>query len=877
MSNNEEKQVKELKKEYGAVKEKEHKSKDSMKKNQDAFNKKTQKTDNEYQKAINSLDQELEQVKELYVQKQESQKELYKGKVGQIQKQLKELTKNHEAVVKSINDTYLKKQSDIKKEAQDLKKQSNEHLSLLEEKKKESEKEFEGSREDIDVAFDDSVTKHSEQGKEVTDDLEQKLENVKQENKAAIDEIIQSTEEQVQKLEQQIEIEKSAKEEKLSIIKDKFEEQSSAIEEKRVKTEEEFDKQMKALDESIEHKTARHEKFMEKSEKDHDERAMKLHRNEIKNLHKMYEKDLHDLQKNKQSAITKLDQELDNLKSHFLQEKMMLEKSCKQQTEEIIYQIELLKAEENHLVEKKEMSLEVDLKAAAYQFEEAKISLETNELVLNENKDGSLLKLQAEEDIKHAEFEQNEQLILRDIDINEAKKECAEQIAIIEKEAEISRLNLDLSIDEASAHFDLETEKKRHTLEKEILCYEEQIAHYENDFKRQQALKNEYVSYQTMVKSLEQNQLKEAAEYDEEETKNRYQLKISYLESLLPMIKQDKEMLLNKITKQFSLETAMYEEQIELISTSRLEEIEEIKKEFDKKVEKVIAKRDQLDPNAYKREIKDYNHEIKELEQQKDKTVKQKQEELKEKTELYHTAKTETEQRKKNAISEATAFFDKEEDHIKQTIQLLKDELDKELYNKDSYLQKMKDDALHYETFTKELAHLMDDQNNKYLEGRIEKAKEQIKELRDRFEDELKERKLDLKEETDQLENLKAQAMKNKEEKINLANKDYEQKVAVINEQRDKAIKRFETMKKERLNKVDTKANELDHIVKQKIESRKADLIADHTRLKKMQKDHEKQMKKLESQHMKTKKLIFKKYQASLKKELDTISRRRVS
>ena len=85
------------------------------------------------------------------------------------------------------------------------------------------------------------------------------------------------------------------------------------------------------------------------------------------------------------------------------------------------------------------------------------------------------------------------------------------------------------------------------------------------------------------------------------------------------------------------------------------------------------------------------------------------------------------------------------------------------------------------------------------------------------------------------------------------------------------------SFKKERLNKVETKIKELHHIVVQKIASIKQDLYAEQSRNKKHEKEQEKEMKKLETQYTKTRKLIYKKYQASLKAELDTISRRRDS
>jgi hypothetical protein len=466
------------------------------------------------------------------------------------------------------------------------------------------------------------------------------------------------------------------------------------------------------------------------------------------------------------------------------------------------------------------------------------------------------------------------QLILRDYDANEAINLAEKEIALIEKEAEITKANLDLSIDEASASFDLETEKRRQALSKEILCYEEQIAHYENDYERQHALKEEYVSYQTMVKSLEQSQLKELAEYDETETKNRYQLKISYLESLLPMIEQDKDMLLEKIDQQFSLEGQMYEEQIDLISKARLEEMEDIEKDYEARVEKVKEKRDQLDPSAYKKEIKEYNNEIKDLDREKEKTIDMKKAELRSKTALYKDAKDETEARKTNAFKEAIAFFDKEKDHIKRTVQMLKEELDKELYNKDSYLQKMKEDAMHYEAFTKDLANLMEEQNSEYLKRRIDKAKDQIKELKDAFEEEVHERKLDLKEKTDQFESLKAQAKDQMKDKIAQVKSDRDQKLEVIKEQAEKTKNRFERFKEERLAKYESKLKEMHHTVKQKIHSMSQDLDAEKDRLKTKKKEFDKSMKLLEKQFAKTKKLIVKKYEASLKKELDTIARR---
>jgi len=875
MSNNEEKDVKELKKDYGEVKEKEQESKIAMKKNKEAHTKKTKTTDNEYQKAIDSLDLELEKVRGLYVQKQATQKELYKEKISQIQTQLKELTNKHETAVKKINDGYLKRQSEIKKEAKLLEDEKTEKLAEEDTSLKEQEVLFEETYKEIEDTYEAALKNHQKQSIAVNKDFETQIEDVKKRNIEDINAVTEKTKEEVTKLEQTIQIEQSAKDEKLLIIKEKYDEQSGLIQEKRRKIVEEFDGIMKSLDESIEHKIARHEKFMEKSEKDHDERAVKLHKNEIKNLHKAYDKDLHDLQKNKQSELSKLDLQLDELKNHFIEEKLMLEKSYKKEVESLIYQIELLKAQENYQAEKVEATLDVDLMNVSYRYEEAKVDLEINDLIIHMDKEGSVSKHHADKEIIEAKYEQNKQLILRNYDVGEANNEGAKEIALVEKETDISHLRLDLSIDEASAAFDLETEKHRHSLEKEILCYEEQISHYENDYERQQALKNEYVSYQTMVKSLEQTQLKEIAEYDEAETKNRFRLKISYMESLLPMIHQDKKMLLEKIDRQFSLEGQMYEEQIDLISSARLEEMEEIEKEFDEKIAKVIEKRDQLDPNAYKREIKDYNGEIKNLEQQKEKKLSDKQSDLKTKTALYKEAKKETEDRKENAFKEASAFFDKEEDHIKRTIQMLKDELDKELFNKDSYLQKMKDDALHYQTFTKELANLMDEQNSTYLQRRIDKAKEQIDELRDQFEDELKKRQQDLKEITSKFEELKEETTTKKETEIARIEQDKDQKIAVISTQASKTKERFEQFEKERMDKYKTKIKELHHTVKQKSQTLKQDLVAEHNRLKKTQKEHEKNIKILEKQYGKTKKLIYKKYQASLKKELDTISSRR--
>jgi len=339
------------------------------------------------------------------------------------------------------------------------------------------------------------------------------------------------------------------------------------------------------------------------------------------------------------------------------------------------------------------------------------------------------------------------------------------------------------------------------------------------------------------------------------------------------MMEQDKDMLLEKIDQQFSLEGQMYDEQVDLISKARLEEIEEIKADFDLRIEKVVEKRDQLDPSGYKKEIKEYNNQIKDLNHEKERTVDLKKKELRAKTALYKDAKEETEARKNNAFKEAIAFFDKEKDHIKRTVQMLKEELDKELYNKDSYLQKMKDDALHYETFTKDLANLMEEQNSDYLQRRIDKAKEQMQELRDQFDHEVNERKLDLKEQTDKYEELKREVLHNKEEKIHHAKEMRDQKIEVINEQASKTSNRFESLKKDKEEKLDSKLKEMHHMVKQKIHSLEQDLEAEKTRLKNTKKEVDKSVKVLDKQFAKTKKLVYKKYQASLKKELDSMTR----
>ncbi len=597
----------------------------------------------------------------------------------------------------------------------------------------------------------------------------------------------------IEKLTTEIEKEQIKKEKVINDLLPLFEESLKSIDEKLSAEKEKYQTRELAIKSTLDSKVARHEKFMKKSLKDNDQRAVKQHKKEITVLEKNAERELKILAKEHSGKFDVLNNKKKDIISANKNKIAGYETDFVKLKEEKLYQIEFCKVTLKHDLEKSTLITKQQLEDELNKYNECYAN--------NECKQAEITKIKEMDIEKQGDLQVNLKSIFDKANqINVVKHQEALSI----KEKEFKNTEITKSSEEVLAKLILDVElakleNERIISEKELtqstnLFEENKLIEYQNnDFNKQASINNEYLKYQKELSNLYINRANLISKYEELELSNRIALKVAFLEKQKVSLTNDFDGIVNKINSVFESEKAMFELEINKFAEQALENLASLELETNNKIKIMVEKKDALDPRAYKKEIKVLDKEINEKRTDLKRELEKRNTTINHKTGLFKRGLEEAEVRKGKALREVEALNNNEQARLDNAIELLNREMNDESINAKDRLSSTISDSNNFSAQADDRQKAVIEENTNYKNSRIEKEEITIKEIKNLFEQEkhkftnkLEQALVDLEKlKNENMEETKKQKLKSEEELENKV-KDYDNQIAKHNQSSEK-------------------------------------------------------------------------------------------
>ena len=572
--------------------------------------------------------------------------------------------------------------------------------------------------------------------KDAQDKYESLVVNLNDKNTAKLEKLNVTANKKIEKLTSENEKEQVKTEKVINDFKPTFEENLKNIDEKLSSEKEKYQKREGAIKSTLDSKVARHEKFMKKSQKDNDQRAVKQHKKEITVLEKNAEREIKILAKEHNDKYGVLSNKKKKMITANITKLAVLQTELVKFKEEKLYQIELCKVTLKDDLEITTLIIKQQLEDELNKYNEFYAD--------NERKQAEITKIKEINIEKQVDLQVNlKALFDKSNQINEVKHQ--EGLSI--KEKEIKNTEIIKSSEEVLAKLSLDVElakknNERAIAEKELVqstkLLEENsyIGYQNNDFNKQASINNEYLKYQKELSNLYVNRANSVLEYEELELSNRSSLKTAFLEEQKLALSDDLKNVVNKINSVFESEKAMFETEINKFAKKALENLSSYELEANEKINVIIEKKKALDPRAYKKEIKALDKDIMDKKSNLKTELAKRNNAINIKTGLYKRGLEEAEVRKGKALKEVEALNNNEQTRLDNAIELLKKEMHDESINAKERLSSTVTDSNNFSAQADERQKTVIEENTNYRNSRIEKEEIAIKEIKKLFEQE---------------------------------------------------------------------------------------------------------------------------------------------
>ncbi len=727
---------KELNRKYGKVQIEENKFKEHLVKKEKKFLGDTKKISTEYKKDLkthadfdkeitNKFKDSLKVIKENHLNLLKDIQKRISGLEKDNKKALEVATKEYEGETTRLNELLVTLNSDLEKLNEDVLKAYNKDLSKSEARKVSL---VEQSVMDINNLL--TQLKEAQENYEI---LVSKL-NEKRDEKQ--EKLQASNVKKIDKIQIEIEKEESKIAKSINDLKLPYEEKLAVIEEKIKVENDKFTTKDSAIKSTLESKVARHEKFMNKSMRDNDSRAVKQHKKEIAVLEKNAEKELKLLSKEHDERFEVLKDKKNELMTSNLNKIASFESDLVKSKEEKLYQIDLNKATLNNDIEMSTLSakqtLEDELnKYNVYYSENERSQSEVKyneELALEKEKDYQVhLKLTFDETNKVNVVKHQEALASRDkeLKLSEFVLNSEHVLSNLAKEAELSKLKNEKEVSEKELILTIQINNKN-----------EYIEYHKNESNKFASNSNEFYNYQNEVTSLLKDRAIVVSSYETIELNNRVNLKVAFLEKQLVLLEKDCSRIIEKTNEFFENEKAVFEVEINKLSKGALADLSKFEDKSNEEIKALVDKKNALDPKAYKKEIRVFDKEITSKNRMLDEELSKRKEIISQNSRLFTQGLEEAVNRKENALKDINEFNSIEKEKLDKAIELVKTGLNGETHNIVGRLNTTVSQSADYAESLLVRKNLVTEQNVEYLEGRINKEQDSIEHSKFLFEQE---------------------------------------------------------------------------------------------------------------------------------------------
>ena len=515
-----------------------------------------------------------------------------------------------------------------------------------------------------------------------------------------------------------------------------FQEKLNSFEDKLSSEKEKYTTRESAIKSTLDSKVARHEKFMNKSLKDNDQRAVKQHKKEINVLEKNAERELKLLAKEHGDIFGALNKKKKDLITTNLNKIAGYETDFVKFKEEKMYQIELCKS-----------TLKDDLEITALNTKqqlEDELNKYNEYLASNERQQAEVTKLREMDVEKQQDIQRNLEISFdKTNQVNVIKHQEAlatkgseSKSAEITKDSDEVLLKLVLEVELAKLENERKVADKELAQSTNILNENEFIEYHKNDFNKQTSINDESLNFQKELTVLFTDRANVISEYEELEINNRVTLKVAFLDEQKVLLSKDYETIINKINQVFESEKAMYDIEINKLAKQALEDLAKFEEVVSKEITTMVDKRNAFNPRAYKKEIKVLDREIMEKKEKLRIELEKRKVAINSKTAVFNKGSEGATLRRDKALQEIETLNNNEQSRLDNAIELTKRELNDESINIKERLSSTVNDSNIFSSQAIDRSKMMTEENTSYQNVRIEKEEGTLKEIKTLFESE---------------------------------------------------------------------------------------------------------------------------------------------
>ena len=662
---------KELDKNYSKLQKKEIKVQENSEKLLAGYDKKvkalatTLKEDVKKQKEIDKQikDEQKVQIKAI--------KDDYKEKTADVTKTVKETNDIYKKEIAKADDQLLKeetKQNGLIEKANNAYNKEKEKLQAkydkdVEASNKEIDKINSQAKKDLDSLqekYDAKLEKHNEKVATLTEKRDAKIAKFNEASAKKIAKFNEDITKQREKSDKQIA-------DLDPVFDDKFAEVDGLIEAEK----EDHENKVGNINSTLESKVTRRNKFLEKAENENDNKAAKVQRKEIKQLQQNADKEIKTLVVANIAKIKEFDARKKEISKNKLEQIAVIEREFVNFKESNLMQIEMNKATLADDITRAKLDTDLKLHDEDLKFNEftngsnkAKAErIEEQELKLQEQKHKQaelLIEFDKVNEINAHKLEQELAERNKEIKIAHITKDSDYNLSEIKRDVELAKLDAKQKV------FDKENETNIIVNEEETL-----IKYHNNDATKLASVKNEFLNVQEETSALMQERARDILEYEELELENRTKIKTKFLEAQTKKLEKDHENLVARIETAFKQENDLYEEEIDKIAKEDQKELDKYKEAKEEEINEIVEEKNELDPQADKRKIKDLSDRIQELRTKLSESIKQKEDAIRVKTGIYQDYREQAQKRRDLALEQAQELLNYETNEISYALELL--------------------------------------------------------------------------------------------------------------------------------------------------------------------------------------------------------------
>lgn len=683
---------------------------------------------------------------------------------SKLQKELERLATQKE----KLNAAYQKLSENVES-------QYNKDVEANQKEQQRIEQEGQKTQEKLATEFAEKQAKHVE-----------KIAQIEEKRDALIAKLNEQTEKKIAKLEEGVVKQREKVDKQLADQVPIFEEKLKEIEELIAREQNEFETKRKDINDTLNSKVERRNKFLEKAENENDAKAAKIQRKEIKQLEQAADREIKALEKTHTDRQTDLSVKKKELLKNNLEQIAAIEREFVNFKEDNLMQIELNKVTLNDEITKAKLDTELKLLD-----EKAKFNEYTQKLNDEQAKE------QKETELKQIEQRDLLQKLLIAFNKTNADNlhQLEEDIALNQKEVQIAELqklnesaNIECDRNIALAKLESDKEIANHQCDFDTIKSQKQslIKQFKLDSDRLASVKSEFTSNQEGLAAKLQERAEKLLELEETEILNRINLKVAQLNEQVSFIEDDYLQIASTIELALNQELDQYNKEIEKIAAEDQKALQDYKTETETLIQSLVEEKKELDPKADKDKILALDKEIEKKRKAFTLEYKQKEDFIFAKTQVFQANIELAKQRKNEALAEVKTVSDQEKQELQAALDFVHKQKELELAEAAKRCDHTVQNAQNYKNLVTNRNQKTTEQNNVYLQNRVNKEESAINDTLKRFEQHRNQSTNELEANVLKQEDLRDKANNELKSNANLRESELEAKLSEIKQKRQR-------------------------------------------------------------------------------------------